>query len=199
MGYRTLCAGGVLAAGVVFAASAPAAFAGQGWVDEVKLGVLKHDIQLFGDSTEQGVDINGEVLFRPTDLLTNKDYPSWVNFLLNPRLDVGTSVNTSGDTSFLYAGFNWSGDFAHDVFQAQDGIYGSFGFGGAVHDGDLQNAPPGEKAFGSRALFHLSAEVGYDFDPQWNLSVYYDHYSNGGLADPNPGINDLGMRVGYHF
>lgn len=199
MRYRQLRAGGALAAGLVLVVSSPAAFAGDGWVDEVKLGVFKHDIGLFGDSTESGVDVNGEVRFQAIDWFVNKDSPAWVKVFLSPRPDIGVSINTSGDTSFAYAGLTWTWDYAHDVFQANDGLYGDFGFGGAVHDGDLHNAPPGDKAFGSRALFHLSAELGYRFDPQWSLSIYYDHYSNAGLAGPNPGINDAGMRVGYRF
>jgi lipid A 3-O-deacylase len=199
MRYRQLRAGGALAAGLVLAMAAPAAFAGDGWVDEVKLGVLKHDISLFGDSTESGLDVNGEVRFHAIDWFAGKDNPVWLNDLLSPRPDIGASINTSGNTDFYYFGLTWTWDFAHDVFQAKDGLYGDFGFGGAFHDGDLNNAPPGEKAFGSRALFHLSGEIGYRFDPRWSLSVYYDHYSNGGLADPNPGINDAGVRVGYRF
>jgi lipid A 3-O-deacylase len=199
VGYRHLCASGALAAGLVLAMSAPAAFAGDGWVDEVKLGVLDHDIAFFGDSIESGVDVNGEVRFHAIDWFASKDKAAWVNDLLSPRPDIGASVNTSGNTDFYYAGLAWTWDFASDVFQAKDGLYGDFGFGGAIQDGNLDNAPPGEKAFGSRGLFHLSGELGYRFNPQISLSVYYEHFSNAGLARPNPGLNNVGMRLGYRF
>jgi lipid A 3-O-deacylase len=48
-------------------------------------------------------------------------------------------------------------------------------------------------------LFHLSGDFGYRFDSHIGLSVYFEHYSNGGLASPNPGLNNIGMRVSYRF
>ena len=199
MRYRQLCAGAALAAGVVFVMPAPAAFAGDGWVDELKFGVLKHDISLFGDSTESGVDVNGEVRFHALDWFASKDNPEWLNDILAPRPDIGGSLNTSGHTDFVYAGLVWTWDVAHNLFQPKDGMYIDFGFGGALNDGHLNDAPPGDKDFGSRGLFHLQGELGYRFDPTWSLSAYYDHYSNAGLAHPNPGINNVGLRVGYSF
>jgi hypothetical protein len=29
--------------------------------------------------------------------------------------------------------------------------------------------------------------------------VFYEHYSNAGLAPYNPGMNNLGMRLGFKF
>lgn len=199
MRYRQLCAGAVRAAGVVLVMSAPAAFAGGGWVDEVKLGLLDHDVNFLGDRVESGVDVNGEVRFHAIDWFASKDNAQWLNDILAPRPAIGGSVNTNGGTDFLYAGLVWTWDVAHDMFRPKDGLYIDFGFGGAIHDGALTTAPPGELALGSRALFHLQGEVGYRFDPTWSLSVYYDHYSNADLASPNPGINNVGMRVGYRF
>ena len=199
MGYRQLCAGGALAAGLILAAPAPAAFAGEGWVSEVKLGVLDHDIGFFGHSVENGVDVNAEVRFHQIDWLSSKDNAAWLNDLLAPRPDIGASINTSGNTDFYYAGLVWTFDFAKDVFQQQDGFFTDLGVGGAIQDGYTDNAPPGEKALGSRALFHLSAELGYRFDPQVSISAYYEHFSNADLAHPNPGLNSAGVRLGYKF
>jgi lipid A 3-O-deacylase len=199
MGYRQLFAGWALAAGMVLSVPAPAAFAGDGWVDELKLGVLDHDVGFFGPSVENGVDVNAEVRFHDIDWFTSKDNAVWLNDLLSPRPDVGASINTSGNTDFYYAGLVWTFDFAKDVFQEQDGFYTDLGFGGAIQDGDLNNAPPGEKALGSRALFHLSAELGYRFNQQISVSAYFEHFSNGDLASPNPGMNNAGVRLGYRF
>ena len=199
MGLGNGRAGAAMAAGVILAMSAPTAFAGDGWVSEVKLGVLAHDIGFLGTHVENGADINGEVRFHSIDWFTDKSNPIWLNDLLSPRPDAGLSINTDGNTDFYYVGLVWSTHFARDIFQSQDSLFGDIGLGGAIQDGYTDNAPPGRKDFGSRALFHLSGELGYQFDPQWSLSVYYDHYSNADLANSNPGINDLGMRVGYKF
>lgn len=40
-----------------------AANAGNGIVDEMKLGVLDHDVPIGGDHKECCVDVNGEILF----------------------------------------------------------------------------------------------------------------------------------------
>ena len=199
MGYRELCAGVALAAVLVVAVPLPAAFAGDGWVDELKLGLLDHDVAFFGDKTERGVDINAEVRFHDIDWLSSNDNAAWLNDLLSPRPDVGASINTSGNTDFYYAGLVWTFDFAKDVFEEQDGFYTDLGVGGAIQDGYLDNSPPDRKGLGSRALFHLTAEVGYRFNQQVSVSAYYEHFSNADLASPNPGMNNAGVRLGYRF
>jgi len=141
MGYRQLCAGGALAAALALAA--PAAFAGSGWVDEVKLGVLDHDVAFFGHKVESGVDVNAEVRFHDIDWFKSKNNAAWLNDLLAPRPDIGASINTSGNTDFYYAGLVWTFDIAKDVFQQQDGFFTDLGFGGAIQDGYTENAPPG--------------------------------------------------------
>jgi hypothetical protein len=45
------------------------AHADSGWIDEVKLGVLAHDIRFLGNHVEPGADINVEVLFPSPALL----------------------------------------------------------------------------------------------------------------------------------
>ena len=52
---------------------------------------------------------------------------------------------------------------------------------------------------GTRALFHLTMEVGYEINQNVNVSIYYEHYSNADLGPTNPGMNNLGMRLGYRF
>ena len=111
----------------------------------------------------------------------------------------GASINASGNTDFYYAGLVWTFDFAKDVFQEQDGFYTDLGFGGAIQDGYTNHAPPDEKGLGSRALFHLSAELGYRFNQQISVSAYFEHFSNADLASPNPGMNNAGVRLGYRF
>ncbi len=97
---RRPCALGALGRGVslcwlaVVLAALPVMWAGPahadpGWLDEVKLGVLAHDIRVFGlgRSGETGADVNLEVLF-PS--------PAFLRNLGAPRPHLGVSINTAG-------------------------------------------------------------------------------------------------------
>ena len=48
-------------------------------------------------------------------------------------------------------------------------------------------------------LFHLSGELGYRMDEHFDAAVYFEHISNAGLSNPNPGLNNIGVRFGYRF
>src|SRR5262245_31417070 len=68
-------------------------------LDEVRLGVLAHDIE--PNPNESGVDFNIELLFkRPAGSYRS----SLANILLRPRFHVGSSINLDGDTNQVYAG-----------------------------------------------------------------------------------------------
>jgi lipid A 3-O-deacylase len=177
--------------------AAPSA-AESGFINEIKLGALAHDIALFGPHVESGVDINAEILFAPLPFGDPTAF-RFPDFLLTPRPHIGASISTSGQTSIGYFGLTWTAGYAHNIFRDGDGIFGSFGFGGAVQNGDLNEDHSGQKALGSRVLFHLSAELGYRFTPEASIAAYYEHVSNAGLASPNPGMNNLGVRLGYRF
>ena len=72
-------------------------------------------------------------------------------------------------------------------------------FGGAVHDGELNDDAEGEKALGCRVLFRESLALGWRLDARHSLSVMLDHISNGGLCEHNEGLDTLGLRYGYRF
>ena len=175
--------------------------AGGGIVDEIKLGFLSADTGIGGPKIEHGLDINGEILFTAPQWLISQDDPEWLKILLAPRPDIGFTANTAGGTSFGYLGLNWTAEIGNHLFNDHDGVYASFGFGGAINNsnlsGDDQDA--NNKDMGTRALFHLTMEVGYEINQHVNVSVYYEHYSNADLGPTNPGMNNLGMRLGYRF
>lgn len=54
-----------------------------------------------------------EVLFRSPRLL---------NGIGEPKPYIGTTINTAGDTSFLYGGFMWDGDLCSDRNSGMDNI-----------------------------------------------------------------------------
>jgi len=41
--------------------------------------------------------------------------------------------------------------------------------------------------------------VGYTFDKNWEVGAKYQHYSNGGIKEPNSGVNVVSVRVAYKF
>ena len=162
-----------------------------GIVSEVRAGALMHDVGFLGDSKERGSDINGEILFLPLGFGSEDD--GLVANLLNPRPHLGVQINSTGATSQIYAGLSWR------FFPIAD-LWLGLGAGGMVHNGKLNNRrDQRDKALGSRVLFRLSAELGYDVTDNLSVSIYYDHESNAGLADDNEGLNNAGGRVGWRF
>jgi hypothetical protein len=162
----------------------PAAHADE-WVRELRGGVLAHDVGGLwsGTNTESGVDGNAEVVFWRSGL----GLPLGS---LHPNL--GGSVNDRGETSKLYAGVLWE-------LAAPFGVFLNLGVGAAVHDGDLDENDRDRKQLGSRILFRIPIEIGYSITEHHRLMVTFDHVSNADLADPNEGLDTLGVRYGYRF
>ena len=154
-------------------------------VYEWRFGALMHDYDLWAhERRESGFDINSEVVFGrlPVDMPAGTLRPNF-----------GVSLSTAGDTSRLYGGVLWQ-------FGERSGPFLDLGIGLAVHDGDLDNRRRTDrKRLGSRVLFRIPLEVGYSFDGRHQLSVMFDHISNGYLAKPNEGMDSLGLRYGYRF
>lgn len=158
----------------------------QNVVSEVKFGLLAHDVHIFSSSRkEDGVDINGEILF-------NLPSNSFFSLFGSPRFHLGGSVNSEGDTDQGYFGLTW--DYKSDM-----GFFVEGSFGGAVHDGKLDIYSRERKSLGSQVLFRLSASVGYQFNKHHSLAVMVDHISNAGLASPNEGMDNVGVRYGFQF
>lgn len=155
-----------------------------GIIYELKAGLLAHDVDGLwsGHRYENGLDINLEATFTPAANI--------LGGTLRPGF--GTTINTVGDTSKLYAYGRWEYEF-------EAGFYFALGLGAAVHDGELHVVSPDRKALGSRVLFHIPIEVGYRFDGHNGISVYFDHMSNAYLAHENEGMDTLGGRYGYRF
>ncbi len=163
---------------------------GPGWIDEVKLGVLAHDIRFLGNHVEPGADLNVEVLF-PS--------PAVLRILWAPRPHLGLSLNTAGATDSAYLGLTWSGQPWRPLLTLPEGLFVAGSLGGGIHDGHLNTAPPDRKVLGSRLLFRESVEAGYQLTPRVRLSGMLDHMSNAGLAPHNQGLTNLGARIVVTF
>jgi lipid A 3-O-deacylase len=159
-------------------------------VDEVKAGVLAHDVGFFGHHVEHGPDVNLEVLFTAPDLLS---------LIGSPRPHIGADINVSGATSDAYVGLTWGITLIQNLFQPGDSVFADGSLGGAVQDGYELTAPDGHKRLGSPVLFRESAELGYQLTPTISMSGLLDHISNANLAPRNAGITSAGARVGFKF
>lgn len=188
---RALAPAAVAAALAGCLALLPGRAAAQGTiVDEVKLGLLAHDVGFLTHHVEGGADVNVEVLFVPPPILS---------IIGSPRPHIGADINTDGNTSDGYFGLTW-GATLYQLFGIAPGIFVQGSLGGAVHDGYLTSgAPPGRKLLGSRILFRESAELGYQLTPVVSISAILDHISNANLAPRNAGITSAGVRLGFKF
>lgn len=156
-----------------------------GLVSEIRGGVLAHDVGGLwaqGSREERWVDLNVEIMFRPALAVFGGQ--------LSPAF--GANINTSGDTSALYLDARWQ-------YETPSGLFFGIGLGIAVHDGEKHLVDFDRKALGSQVLFHIPFEIGMRLDAHNSLSVYFEHMSNGELADENEGLDRLGVRYGYRF
>ncbi len=190
-----LLAGGVLAA-------VPALAADDGILTDVKLGLLDHDVPILGGQTEHGVDVNAEVLFHSfvPDSAVAGISPA-LRWLLQPAPHLGVDGNTSGYTSQLYFGLTWTANLdTGGLLWPDHAVFFAFGFGPAFNNGHVYAPDTSDHlSLGSNVLFHEYLELGYRITPHVSLSVYFDHSSNAGLARYNAGLDNLGIRVGWHF
>ncbi len=172
-----------------------------GIVTDVRLGVLAHNMPVIGPQREHGVDINGETLFvSPVPEAWTADIAPIYRWMLRPQPNFGVSANTNGYTSQVYFGLTWTVDLDNGGYLWPDGaVFFGIGFGPAFNTGHVHSTSGNRLSLGSNVLFHPTLELGYRITPQWSISAFIEHSSNAGLAEDNPGLNDVGARVGLHF
>ncbi len=174
---------GLLAAALAIGVASTAQ-ADDGIIDEVRVGLLNHEMSLLrNDTQEDGVDVNVEVLF---------DSPDWLEWAWSPRPHVGATIATHDDaTSFIYTGLTWDYNFWGPMF-----VEGSFGF--ALHDGETGLSTVSNE-LGCTWNFHESASLGYDVTEAHRVMLTFEHISNASLCSENEGISNVGVRYGYKF
>jgi hypothetical protein len=158
------------------------------FLSELRGGVYYNNLENYG---EQGADVNGEILLRP---ITGTYNNAFVQFLLTPRPHLGATLNTQGNTSFVYTGLTWS----HQLFDSPLFIEGSFG--AALHNGHTGSVRRTDAAnLGCAALFHEAGSIGIIFENKLRVMATIEHFSNAGLCKQNQGMTNIGMRVGKLF
>lgn len=178
---------------------APALAAQAGPVDEIRLGVVAHNVCIANcdnANKEDGPNINGEIVFKS---------PEFLNIIWSPKPYVMGSVNTAGDTSFGGVGLQWDWEFA-EGWAIEPGV------GYVIHDGELtfpypQGDPRNDPIsattvfFGSRDLFRTSLSLNKDLGEKWGVQVMYEHLSHGQILGEgrNQGLDNIGVRVRYRL
>ena len=153
------------------------------WLYEIRTGILAHDVPLWSRTRQEGgVDFNAEFIFGfpKFELLSGIVYSN-----------LGFSLNSQGDTSKIYSGLLWE-------YLWDSGLFINLGFGLAAHDGKLENSDD-KKELGSRILFRIPIEFGLFLTRHQGVSIMFDHVSNAYLADPNEGLDTIGLRYIYRF
>ncbi|GAD56782.1 acyloxyacyl hydrolase [Limimaricola cinnabarinus] len=124
----------------------------------------------------------GEVLFQRErqggEIYLQRQLPARYG-ALEPVL--GLSVSANGD-AWLGAGLQWTGALPHQSFVQLSLLPGLY----AQTDG---------AELGHMIEFRSSAGVGYAFDNGARVSLQFDHRSNGGLSNDNPGLETFGIRL----
>lgn len=142
-----------------------------------------------GHTHEDGIFPEVTVFFDPFDHDTAKD---WKQQIARPRLNIGTSIGTSGEATQVFGGLAWTVDFNEKIFAEA-------GFGGVWHNGNLDYSSDGPE-LGCRFLFHEYLGAGYRLDQHWNVMAQIAHSSHANLCDgPNSGMTRAGIQVGYKF
>ncbi len=181
--YVIVCVA-LLLAGVAGVARAE----GLGPISELRLGLYGHDIGWDSDSFET-VAGTGEVLFRRPPWQFHNPF---VDFVLTPRPHIGGVVTGDSGANFGYAGLTWD-------LMIFGPVFAEIGLGGVIHDGETDGGKPNEKDLGSRVLFHQQISVGAAVTEAIRIMATFQHISNAGFVDSNPGLNVAGLRVGYKF
>jgi lipid A 3-O-deacylase len=154
-------------------------------INEIRVGIMEHDVATRANKHEGGQDLNGEFFFRSPDL-------KLLRMVGSPRPSLGISINSNEDTSQLYTGLNWDLIFFERSFL-------SIGLGGSVHNGELQSTDPDRQRLGSRALFRAAIAAGFNINSKLNVSAIFDHVSNGRTAYPNNGLEKFGIQFGFSY
>ena len=166
--------------------------AAAGVLDEVRGGVVAQSCCGPGNDKEQGVGLNGEIIFRPFWADTGPG-------ALRPL--IGATIATDSDaTSQFYGALEYNIALPGRLFLAASA-------GGAIHNGEADDFDPVADAgrvnntlfLGCRASFRVSADFGYRVTERLRASVHWSHLSNAGLCRENEGLDTLGARLGLSF
>ena len=154
------------------------------FLSEIRLGLFDQGVD--GTNSETGVAINAEALLRPLPIATGY---SQLDRLITPRPHVGVTINAGGDTSLAYAGASWT------IPLYEEWLFAELSFGGAVHNGPLDE--PGVASYGCGWAFRETLSLGWKVTQRWRILGTVEHMSNADFCERNRGLTNAGVRLGY--
>jgi lipid A 3-O-deacylase len=135
--------------------------------------------------------VSGELLSTPIGYANNIG-GQWFSWFFNPRINLGAMVNTGGKTSYGFTGLTWR-------IPIYKGFFFEGEFGAAVNTSPLRDEPDRVNT-GCRWDFRESGGFGYQFSEHWDLVANVEHISHASLCTHiNPGLTQVGARIGYKF
>ena len=154
---------------------------------EVRVGAFAHN---WIHDEGAPLDVSVEVLSSTLRLYDTTN--PWISWFFAPRLNAGGMINTGGGTSYGFAGLTW-----------RIPIYGRFFFEGEF-GGAVNNAPLHPEwnwvDMGCRFTFREFGGFGYQFTDHIDLIASIEHVSHATFCTHiNPGLTQIGMRLGYKF
>jgi len=179
-------------------------------IDEVRIGGSYITNENRKNDDETGY-IQAEFLFAPLNLRVFEN--EFLNSYFNVRFTVGGTLSPTGGTNMGYAGLTWESTFTQilSVFDligvdarpsdtsVTDRLFYTSFFGGAIHDGEVDEDDDDERHYGCRVNFRESAGLGYKITESVRVIGFWAHMSNAGLCSDNDGITQVGASLGLKF
>jgi len=156
-------------------------------IQEVRAGVFAHNT-----IHDEGapVDVSFETLSSPLGLPGPSN--PWISWFFNPRINIGGMINTGGKTSYGFTGLTWRIPIYGPVFFEGE-------FGGSVNNGP-EHPEPNRIFMGCVFNFRESGGFGVQLSRNVDLILSVEHTSHATFCTHiDPGITDVGFRVGYKF
>ena len=157
------------------------------FLQEVRVGAYAHN---WIHNENAPVDLSVEALSSP---LTFPGFTNpWVSWFFVPRMNLGAMINAEGKTSYAFGGFTW-----------RIPVYGPLYFegelGGAVNNA-VRTPTPDRVDMGCVATFRESGGFGVQLSQNVDVIINIEHISHATFCSKtNPGITDVGFRIGYKF
>lgn len=107
------------------------------------------------------------------------------DLFFNVRPMIGVMVNTDGG-AFGHIGVSRAIFFTDNFLARLQAGFGAYHEGGSIDLGQVFE-------------FREQVELGYQFDGGDMVSVYFNHLSNAGMGDRNPGVNTIGLSYSRAF
>jgi lipid A 3-O-deacylase len=158
------------------------------FLDEARVGVFAHN-WIHDESAP--VDVSVELLSSALPLPGPADNP-WFGWFFRPRINIGGMINTGGKTSYGFTGLTWRIPIYGPVFFEGE-------FGGSVNNGP-EHPEEGRIFMGCPINFRESGGFGVQLTSNIDIIASVEHNSHATFCTHiDPGITDVGVRVGYKF